>query len=180
MRFLTTWKGKPLPPISALVPPPSLAHLPSEETPMYVPPLESLLRALGVDRATYERSSKIALPKEVFKFLIKIALENSEFNEAGYLKENPDVADAMKKGEISDPRAHYVGFGYFEGRTGATPTVDEKWYLETYPDVAQGVRAGTVGSAREHYNIIGGSEGRSPNASYIPVAEKWKKALVKA
>ena len=147
---------------------------------MYVPPLDSLLRALGVDRATFERSSKIPLPKEMFKFLIKLALENGAFNEAAYLKENPDVAAAVRKGEIADAREHYIGFGYFEGRTGGTPIVDENWYLETYSDVAQAVKLGKVGSAREHYNIIGGAEGRSPSAEYIPVAEQWKKVLVRS
>ncbi len=146
---------------------------------MYVPPFESLLRALGVDRPGYERSSKIPLPKEVFKFLVKLALEASEFNEAGYLKENPDVADAVRRGEVKDVREHYIHFGYFEGRTGGTPTVDENWYLKTYPDVAVAVKLGQIGSAREHYNIVGGSEGRSPNPDYVPVAEKWKKVLVR-
>lgn len=147
---------------------------------MYVPPLNSLLRALGVDRATYERSSKVALPKELFKLLVHMALANSAFNEVGYLKENPDVADAIRNGEIADARAHYIGFGYFEGRTGATPAVDETWYLTTYPDVAQAVKLDKIKSAREHYNMIGGAEGRSPNAAYIPVAEQWKKALSRA
>jgi hypothetical protein len=147
---------------------------------MYVPPLESLLRALGVDRATYERSASISLPKEMFKFLLLLALESSEFNESGYLKENPDIPPAIRKGEIKDAREHYLGFGYFEGRTGATPPVDEAWYLANYKDVAQAVRQGEIISARDHFNTVGSAEGRSPSASYSPVADKWKKALVKA
>jgi len=146
---------------------------------MYVPSFESLLRALGVDRPTYERSSKIPLPKEVFKFLLRIVLEHSEFNEAAYLRDNPDVAEAHRRGEMPDVREHYIGFGYFEGRTGGTPTVDEAWYLDAYPDVAQAVKLGSIGSAREHYNIVGGSEGRSPSAAYIPVADQWKRALIR-
>jgi hypothetical protein len=145
---------------------------------MYVPPLDSLLRALGMDRAAYNGSETLAVPKEIFKLLVQLALANSDFNEAGYLKANPDVAAALKAGEIADARMHYIGFGYFEGRLGGTPPVDEGWYLNTYADVAQGVRAGKIKSASEHYDVVGAAEGRSPNADYLPIAEHWKKALV--
>ena len=145
---------------------------------MYVPPLDSLLRALGMDRAAYGSTDTLALPKEMFKLLVQLALANSDFNEAGYLKANPDVAEAVTAGDVEDARLHYIGFGYFEGRLGGTPAVDERWYLNTYSDVAQGVRAGKIGSASEHYDVIGASEGRSPSADYLPIAEHWKKALV--
>jgi hypothetical protein len=133
-----------------------------------------------MDRAAYERARDIPVPKEMFKFLVQVALANSDFNEAGYLRENPDVAAAVKSGKIEDARLHYVGFGYFEGRTGATPAVDERWYLNTYADVAQAVKLGKVASASEHYKVIGGSEGRSPSPEYVDVATQWKKALVSA
>jgi hypothetical protein len=145
---------------------------------MYVPPLDSLLRAIGLDRATYNNSETIGLPKEMFRLLVQLALSNSDFNEAGYLRANPDVADAVRRGEVEDARLHYIGFGYFEGRIGGTPAVDERWYLKMYSDVAQGIRAGKIGSASEHYDVIGASEGRSPSATYLPIAEHWKKALV--
>jgi hypothetical protein len=147
---------------------------------MYVPQFDSLLRSIGIDRATFERSAKIGVPKEMFKLLIQVALANSDFNEDGYLKTNPDIAEAARKGAVDDVRMHYIGFGYFEGRSGGTPPVDERWYLSTYSDVAQAVKLGKVASASEHYNVIGGSEGRSPSAEYVPVAEQWKKALVGA
>ncbi len=147
---------------------------------MYVPQFDSLLRSIGLDRAAFQSSTKITVPKEMFKLLIQVALANSDFNEAGYLKANPDIAEAARKGAMDDVRMHYIGFGYFEGRTGGTPPVDERWYLSTYSDVAQAVRLGKVASASEHYNVIGGSEGRSPSAEYLPVAEQWKKALVGA
>jgi hypothetical protein len=145
---------------------------------MYVPQFDSVLRSIGIDRASFERSAKIAVPKEVFKLLVQVALANSDFNEEGYLKANPDIADAVRKGTVDDTRMHYIGFGYFEGRSGGTPPVDERWYLSTYSDVAQAVKLGKVASASEHYDVIGGSEGRSPSAEYVPVAEQWKKALV--
>ena len=88
---------------------------------MYVPPLDSLLRALGIDRATYDSTDTLALPKEMFKLLVQLALANTDFNEAGYLRANPDVAEAVRAGDVEDARLHYIGFGYFEGRLGGTP-----------------------------------------------------------
>jgi hypothetical protein len=147
---------------------------------MYIPPFDSLLRALGTDRAKYEASSTITLPKEAFKLLLQLALDSSDFNKEGYLRDNPDIAKAARDGGVEDAHEHYVGYGYFEGRTGGTPNVDERWYLNTYSDVAQAVKLGKVRSASEHYNVIGSSEGRSPSGEYIEVAAQWKKALVRA
>lgn len=147
---------------------------------MYVPSFDSILRSIGLDRARYAMAEEVTISKELFSFLLQIALASSEFNEAGYLEENPDIADGVRRGAVSDPRMHYVGFGFFEGRLGATPAVDEHWYLQTYPDIAIATKQGRVRSAKEHYQIAGAAEGRSPNPAYISVASQWKKALVGA
>jgi hypothetical protein len=148
-----------------------------ELAPMYVPPLNSILRGLGLDRESFERTGKVVMPKEMFRLLLHMALANCSFDEAGYLRDNPDVAAAVRNGAVADAWSHYLGFGYFEGRTGS-PAVNEAWYLETYADVAQAVKRGRVGSAKEHYNAVGAPEGRSPNAAFLEAAELWKKALV--
>jgi hypothetical protein len=106
-----------------------------------------------------------------------VTLASGDFNEVGYLRDNPDIAAAVKSGKVADARMHYVGFGYFESRTGATPEVDEAWYLRTYPDVSEAVATKSVASAAEHFRVIGAAEGRSPNAFYVPAAEQWKKAI---
>lgn len=144
---------------------------------MYVPPFDSLLTAIGMTRAEFERSDEVTIPTELFKLLLQVAVANSDFNRTGYLHSNPDVAAAMRNGSVEDARVHYVGFGFFEGRTGATPEVDEAWYLRTYTDVADGVRSGQIESAAEHFRVVGASEGRSPSASYRLAAEQWKKAI---
>jgi len=145
---------------------------------MYVPSFGSVLRAIGTDRAAFQDSAKVTIPVELFKFLLQTTLVSSEFNEAGYLAANPDVAEAVNSGSVNSVRLHYVGFGYFEGRKGAMPKVDDRWYLTTYPDVAAAVKAGKVSSAAEHFEIIGAAEGRSPNASHEATAAQWKKALL--
>ena len=144
---------------------------------MYVPPFDSLLKAIGTTPVEFESSNEVRIPKELLRLLLQVAVAHSDFNENGYLRENPDVAAAIRSGKVEDSLLHYVGFGYFESRTGATPEVDEAWYLRIYPDVADAVANGAVASAAEHFQVIGASEGRSPNASYVPAAEQWKKAI---
>jgi hypothetical protein len=148
-----------------------------EENCMYVPPFDSLLRAVGMTQAEFERSTRVTVPSELLKLLLQVAVANSNFNAKGYLKTNPDVAEAVRSGTIRDAQLHYVGFGFFEGRGGGTPEVDEAWYLRTYTDVADAVKSGQIASATEHFRVIGASEGRSPSSTYSLAAEQWKKAL---
>jgi hypothetical protein len=144
---------------------------------MYVPPFDSLLTAIGVTRAEFEDAAVVVVPTELLKLLLQVAVASGDFNEIGYIRDNPDIAGAVEAGKVEDARLHYVGFGYFESRSGATPEVDEAWYLRTYSDVADAVAARSVGSAAEHFRVIGAAEGRSPNAFYVPAAEQWKKAV---
>jgi len=128
-----------------------------EGTYMYVPPFDSLLQAIGMTRAEFESSTEVTIPSELFKLLLQVAVVNSDFNEAGYLRANPDVAEAVREGSPDEARIHYAGFGFFEGRGGATPEVDESWYLHNYRDVANAVGSGQIGSASEHFRVIGAS-----------------------
>jgi len=75
------------------------------------------------------------------------------------------------------PAQHFIGYGYFEGRRGGLPKVDEQWYLQTYRDVAQAVQSGQIASATEHFEIIGAAEGRAPSKEYLDVAKQWKNLL---
>lgn len=144
---------------------------------MYVPPYDALLRSMGTSREALEDATEVSVPMGLFKFLVQLAVSNGDFNEAGYLRANPDVAEAVRKGEVESAHLHYVGFGYLEGRQGATPEVDERWYLRSYPDVGSAVKAGKLRSATEHFQVIGASEGRSPSVTYEGDAAQWKKAL---
>jgi len=144
---------------------------------MYVPPYDAVLQSIGTSRRDLDGAAEVSIPLEFFRFLMQIAVAHSDFNEEGYLAANPDVADALKSGAIESARLHYIGFGFFEGRTGATPEVDERWYLKTYPDVGSAVKSGQINSAKEHFAVVGASEGRSPSIRYAQDAEQWKKAL---
>jgi hypothetical protein len=144
---------------------------------MYVPPYDAVLASIGTSREALKTETSVTVPAGLFRFLLQIAVANGDFNEAGYLAANPDVADAVQSGTIDSARLHYIGFGYFEGRQGGTPDVDEKWYLRSYPDVGAAVKAGRLTSGREHFSMVGASEWRSPSPRYEADAQQWKRAL---
>ncbi|MEP2759468.1 MAG: hypothetical protein ABJP66_10455, partial [Hyphomicrobiales bacterium] len=82
------------------------------------------------------------------------------FDEAFYLRENPDVAEAVARGEFSSAREHFDSLGFQEGRD---PSVhfDTSFYLEQNPDVAA---AGV--NPLDHFNTSGDGEARSPNSFF--------------
>ncbi|RJF77784.1 hypothetical protein [Rhodopseudomonas palustris] len=144
---------------------------------MFVPSAESLMIALKIDKSAFDGKGQVTIPAAFFKLLLQIALAESDFDEARYLRENPDVARAMKRGAIKSAHMHYVGFGYFEGRQGGGPVVDSEWYLNKYSDVASAVSDGRVESAESHFQSVGGGEGRSPGPEYEGDAALWKSAI---
>jgi hypothetical protein len=143
---------------------------------MYVPPLDAVLKNLGIDRKEFDNITTVKVPVSLLKFLLQVTVAAGDFDEDGYLASNPDLELAAKRNELDDLRMHYVRFGYFEGRQGATQ-VDEEWYREKYPDVAKVIRSGGLRSAAEHFAVQGASEGRSPSSLYEPDAQQWKKAF---
>jgi len=147
---------------------------------MYVPHYDAILHAIGTSREKLKDKTDIEIPISLFKFLLKIAVNQSEFNLAGYLASNRDIQEAAKKGQITDPKVHYVNFGFFEGRRGATPAVDENWYRRTYTDIANAVRKGDITSGSEHFNTIGAEEFRAPTAEHLADAGEWKKVARRA
>src|ERR1700741_1948165 len=144
---------------------------------MFVPSVESLTNALNVEKSALNGDGNITVPARLLKLLLQIALASADFDEGSYLRENPDVAGAVARGEIENAHVHYIGFGYFEGRQGGGPEVDERWYLETYPDVALAVRDGKIPSGSQHFHAMGAAEGRSPNTDHIDDAQQWKAAM---
>jgi hypothetical protein len=145
---------------------------------MYVPPYDSLLKSLGMHAEQVERADRIAVPGKLLKLLLQFAVAYSDFDEAGYLRVNPDVGEAVRRGDVESGHLHYIGYGYFEGRKGGGVAVDEAWYLRRYPDVAAAIRDGRVASAIDHFNSVGAAEGRSPNADQEETAEQWKTAML--
>ncbi len=99
--------------------------------------------------------------------IISLLLRSAEVDESWYLEQYPHLAEALKGGDISSARSHFIHSGYFEGRLPNAPEVDEAWYLERYPDVAEGIAQGKIESARQHFIEYGYEEGRFCSAKDV-------------
>lgn len=147
---------------------------------MYVPHYDAILHAIGTNRDEIKERSEISIPVTLLRFLLQMAVAQGEFNSAGYLAQNKDIREAAKSGRIPDPRRHYIDFGFFEGRRGATPAVDESWYRRTYSDIAPAIRTATIASGSEHFDAIGAEEFRAPSAVYVTDANEWRRVCSKS
>jgi hypothetical protein len=143
----------------------------------YVPHIDLLLQVLRINRERLNSKSKIAIDAKLLKALLKTIVECTEFSEEFYLETYPDIAEAYAAGQIPDLRRHYIEFGFFEGRIGAPPPVDEAWYTSQYKDVGQALMTGELGSGAEHYLQSGSAEGRVPNAQLKPLVDQWMELL---
>ena len=85
---------------------------------------------------------------------------DEEFDEAGYLERNPDVAQAVEAGAFASGWAHWKAHGRAEGRV-VTRDFDELTYLDLNPDVLQAVLSGQCQSGYAHWIQRGSVEGRS-------------------
>ena len=82
------------------------------------------------------------------------------FNEDYYLRENPDVAAAVARGDFESGFQHFQLNGVAEGRNPGE-FFNVSFYLEQNPDVAA---SGL--NAVDHFLEFGAGESRSPNAFF--------------
>ncbi len=143
----------------------------------YIPHIDLLLAAMRIQRERLERKSKVAIDARLLRALIQAAVEQQPFSDAFYRATYPDIAAAHKAGSVADLHEHYITTGFFEGRVGAPPQLDEAFYVTTYPDVARALEAGSVTSAAEHYVRSGVAEGRMPNAAAKTEIDGWMSVL---
>lgn len=80
------------------------------------------------------------------------------FDAKYYLKMNPDVAEAVARGEMT-AQEHYLRYGKFENRA-PSPFFDPVLYARENPDVAAAVENGTMLSLFDHFALHGQQEGR--------------------
>jgi hypothetical protein len=142
-----------------------------------LPPVDLLLRALRINRERLGSTSRIAVDAKLLRALLQVAAGGQPFDAAFYLETYPDIAAAHASGDIPDLHRHFVETGYFEGRAGAPPTVDEEYYTQTYRDVGLAVQRGEVKSGAEHYLRSGAAEGRVPSPDVKPVIDWWAAVL---
>ena len=68
----------------------------------------------SVDVSTSEGELMATAPYEELIIMIKRLLCSVEVNEGWYLRQYPDVANALKVGDIKSAKQHYIDHGYFE------------------------------------------------------------------
>ncbi len=91
------------------------------------------------------------------------------FDEAGYLRLYPGIAEAMMLGVVDTAWNHYDQHGRHEGRQ--PNDVDPTFYLAAYPAIEHDLgRPPTAADAAPHYITLGRARGYLPNAS-APRAE---------
>lgn len=87
-----------------------------------------------------------------------------EYDEAFYLARNPDVAEAVQRGDWPSAMTHYFVDGMRKGRVAA-PEVDAAWYLAAYPLAVSEIAAGAAEAAAGHYHRIGRFRGYLASAT---------------
>jgi hypothetical protein len=143
---------------------------------MFVPPYDVLLQVLRSGARAPRGGGEITMPRALLDLMLRLLVAEMPFDEAEYLKRNPDIAEALMQGKIADAHQHFITSGYFEGRVGGAPAVDAAWYQQRNADVASEVAAGGVASAADHYIQSGAREWRSPSAAEEALVAEWKRA----
>jgi hypothetical protein len=138
-----------------------------------MPHIDLLLQAMRINRERLNSRSKIAVDAKLLRTLLQGVVMHLPFSAEFYETTYPDIAEAVAAGKIPDLHRHFVETGYFEGRLGAPPQVDETYYTTLYKDVAQAIQRGDVISGAEHYVRAGSAEGRVPNARARSEIDAW-------
>lgn len=126
----------------------------------YLLPFQHAVEQAGLST---EIPDRFEITKDQFVAFLATILKGVPFDEKWYLASNPDIAQAVRRGDILSAKAHFVEHGYIEGRSPEYTIVDEEWYLTEYPDIAEGIELGEIGSAQEHFEKHGRDEGRLPH-----------------
>jgi hypothetical protein len=143
----------------------------------YVPHIDLLLQTLRINRERLGSRSKIAIDTKLLRALLRALAARMPFSEEFYLATYPDLAEAHAVGKVPDLHEHFIESGFFEGRCGAPPEVDEAYYTGLYKDVGQAVLRGDIKSGADHYLRTGIAEGRVPNAVLRGAIDNWMALL---
>ena len=143
----------------------------------YLPHVDLMLQAMRINRDRLNSRSKIAIDAKLLRMLIQSIVVHLPFSAEFYTRTYPDIGEAAAGGKIPDLHRHYVETGFFEGRIGAPPPVDDAFYTTLYKDVALAVQRGDVTSAGDHYVRSGAAEGRLPNAQLKSELDAWMSVL---
>jgi hypothetical protein len=126
----------------------------------YLPPFETLRSSLTITAIKGEMMVSCSYQDMVQ--VLRRLISGVEVDEAWYLEQYPDIAEAIAKGTVQSARLHFINDGYFEGRMPFPILVDERYYLAQNTGVADHVRKGLLTSGQQHFDENGYAEGRLP------------------
>lgn len=149
------------------------------ENDVYMPEFEDIKKLAGLPDDALNHDA-VTIPTKLFKFLLSVIVEGIAFDETAYRKSNPDLAAAEQNGDINSLHQHFVGTGWFEGRSPGEYQIDEAWYAMNYRDVAIALRRGLIKDLKQHFNETGRGEGRVGSAEQSKWKERWESVLAKA
>ena len=93
----------------------------------YLPPFAFVKQKYRITAAT-DRDRVSLVYKDLLE-ITRLFLRGVAVDEEWYLKEYPDVGEAISDGQFKSAKHHFVENGYFEGRRPHAFEVDEEWYL---------------------------------------------------
>jgi hypothetical protein len=115
--------------------------------------IEGRWRCMNSEAIARLRSTTPRWPRRLDRFV-------SMFDEAFYLKANPDVAREVSAGRLQSGLDHYVQHGFKEGRLCFN--IDYRWYSVEYPLAAFEVGNGDYADLTHHYMEVGALRGYKP------------------
>ena len=107
-----------------------------------------------------EPKQEVVLSIDVLERLFELAFGLKDFDEITYLKDNPDVAESVRRGDFLSGKQHYMRRGIVEDRPVIFRTFNEAAYLLRNTDVKREVDLGKFESGRVHWEEHGWLEGR--------------------
>ncbi len=148
------------------------------ENEVYMPDFEDIRKSARLSGDALNQDT-VTIPTKLFKFLLSIQVERIPFDEAAYRRTNSDLAAAERSGDIESLHHHFVGTGWFEGRSPGEYQIDEAWYAMNYRDLAIALRRGMIKDLKQHFNESGRGEGRVGSAEQSKWKERWESVLGK-
>jgi hypothetical protein len=117
-----------------------------------------------IEGSLSDTSTRFTCALRDFRALLETGLASIAVDEKWYLRQYPDVQQAVSRTPADSATAHYLVCGFIEGRLPSEPAVDEEFYRSSYPDVADAIHRGEIPDATAHYLRSGYREGRLPSA----------------
>jgi hypothetical protein len=146
------------------------------EPDVYMPDFQKIRTLAGLPENVLDQDN-VTISTKLFKFLLIALVQGVRFEEAAYREAHADIAEAEQKGDIESLHQHYVGTGWFEGRSPGQYWIDDKWYLTNYRDLTIAFRRGWVEDLKKHFNEVGRAEGRAGSAEQAKWKSAWDDAL---